>query len=647
MEWQVNQEIVAQAFSLLQALRDPTRPDHRTALKTMEDNVTQPLFILHILHIFAQGYQYEASGLGVDIRQLAGFIIKNYVFPHLQQLSEEVQTLMKTALLQALHDTVLDIRRTAAILIGKITESFPAAFWINMIPTMVENLDVRYLSTQPYSVDGHLTAMLHICEDSASKLAHAVQPASPAEDIPGSRPLDYLVPKLLELLSVPEPTIRVRALQAYNCLLYLLDTSSSSTTNNKKAAISGLRSRNTSMDSERLSSERNSFSGYATSPPPSSLYALTNNSSANIAALIIHMHTFIQQLGALSQDTNGEVRKTIVMSITIIAFFHVSLLEPFFVDICTFMLNALYDAEESVAIESCEYWHALLATADTRRAMQPFLPKLIEALIARLRLSEEQLEYERRVEDEEHRGTKAVSFHSYRASRRRQCSFHPQQQQSSSSAAAQGGYSTPSASQFTSKSTQNTSGDGHHSQTASQSGYDAEDGGGHHGGGGGEDAAKAEEEASSTWTLRKQAALTLDTFAKAYAAGDILRHALPIIQHYLSAGNTHWPGSQRPPDASSSASSPDPFVQESGMLALGCLSQGCLPAMMMHMPQLVPLWCSSMDAAALPEMRAIVCWVISRYCPLLEQAATGITSDGTLSTGNVSARITVKPRPPG
>lgn len=95
------------------------------------------------------------------------------------------------------------------------------------------------------------------------------------------------------------------------------------------------------------------------------------------------------------------------------------------------------------------------------------------------------------------------------------------------------------------------------------------------------------------------------------------------------------------------------FLQEAGMLALGCLSQGCLSSFRMYMPQLVPLWLHYIDISTpetaaqnpatsanqaqvhkdcVPEMRAIVCWVMSRYIPLLEQEPNVDEGNSTVSS---------------
>lgn len=54
-----------------------------------------------------------------------------------------------------------------------------------------------------------------------------------------------------------------------------------------------------------------------------------------------------------------------------------------------------------------------------------------------------------------------------------------------------------------------------------------------------------------------------------------------------------------------------PF-QESGILALGAVADGCMSGMVPHLPDLVPyLVCCLAERKAL--VRAITCWTLSRY----------------------------------
>ncbi|RYH19693.1 hypothetical protein EON65_25650, partial [archaeon] len=152
-------------------------------------------------------------------------------------------------LLQLLSDIHVDIRKTAALLIGNITKSFPMHIWIEMVARIISLLDLSTHDTNFVLFIGGLTAMKRIVEDSVYKLS--------SEEMTSSyRPIEHLVPQLLLLLSSPSLSIstRICVLETYNSLLYLLEGPAS-------VKVNGLRSRNTSFDSNHTSHSQ-------TPPPP-------------------------------------------------------------------------------------------------------------------------------------------------------------------------------------------------------------------------------------------------------------------------------------------------------------------------------------------------------------------------------------------
>jgi hypothetical protein len=96
---------------LLRALQDPTRADHGLAMQTLLQSInTDSAFISIILLIFSKGGDDSATALDIGVRQLAGLIVKNYVFPNLAKLPIEVQVLLKSEVINALSDGSSDIR---------------------------------------------------------------------------------------------------------------------------------------------------------------------------------------------------------------------------------------------------------------------------------------------------------------------------------------------------------------------------------------------------------------------------------------------------------------------------------------------------------------------------------------------------------
>ena len=286
---------------------------------------------MHILHVFSRGAAYETIGLSPDIRQLAGLVIKNYAFKHLHNLPPVVQQLVKQEMVAALSDILTDIRNTAAILVGKISESFMIDTWADVIPHLLNMLEYSQHG-QLVVVDGALQAVRRMCEDSVEKLSMDTV----------RRPLDSLLPKLIALLACPDETIRLRALETINSTLFLF----SPTSHYANATRSNLFSNNN--NSVTPSSSNNSLSSHGggsmsqggtamnrggnaiMSSPPSTSPTITghrdnnnNNSPLTIGsglgsghgggcgaqALAANMTSFLQGLSALSADPSPAVRR--------------------------------------------------------------------------------------------------------------------------------------------------------------------------------------------------------------------------------------------------------------------------------------------------------------------------------------------------
>ena len=284
---------------------------------------------MHILHVFSRGAAYETIGLSPDIRQLAGLVIKNYAFKHLHTLPPIVQQLVKQEMVAALSDILTDIRNTAAILVGKISESFVIDTWADVIPHLLNMLEYSQHG-QLVVVDGALQAVRRMCEDSVEKLSMDIV----------RRPLDSLIPKLIALLACPDETIRLRALETINSTLFLFSPSSSHPSNNRSNLFPNNNGVTPSTSNNSLSSHgggsmsqgggtgMNRGGNAIMSSPPSTSPVMShrdnNNSPLTIGsglgsgignagcgaqALAVNMTAFLQGLSALSADPSPAVRR--------------------------------------------------------------------------------------------------------------------------------------------------------------------------------------------------------------------------------------------------------------------------------------------------------------------------------------------------
>lgn len=495
MSWSPDAAELSNIFSLLQALRDPSRHDHSQAVQVLPSciSVSGPdgsisslnsSFILHLLFLFVYGSLYENSGITSDVRQLSGLVIKNYIFPLVGHFDVDLHIKLKEGMVTALSDALINIRSTASILLGRYSEAFPIDLWgDDVLPSLISMLNVEHLSVSPsnsslaFGLEGALHAVMLICEDSSEKLSMDLN----------RRPLDTLVPRLISLCNNLNSKVRQQSIETLNSLVFLIPASG-------------------------------------------------GQSGGYVHALIIHMNSFIQVISSLSSDPEPLVRKAICQSIVLLASHQLALLEPWFDSICEFMLNSLLDNEESVAKESCEFWKSMLENIDAGIAPPTSVSKhfnvLIPNILSRMKLTEDQIIQDRADADAEASGEKKIL---------------------------------------------------NVSPVYTQHGLSRED----------QQALVAEEEElSSEYTIRKTCANILDAIGCLFDSKEVLDVALPLISTLFQ--------------------SPDAWVRESGLLAFGALSNGCMKLMGPFMPGILPFFVKSLGEEIL-ELRAIACWTISRY----------------------------------
>ena len=254
-----------------------------------------------------------------------------------------------------------------------------------------------------------------------------------------------------------------------------------------------------------------------------------SNSNVGDLALSLNMPGFLAGLSMLSRDPSPKVRKCVCQCIVLLIVGHMSVLKDNLAAICEFMLTALQDAEEAVAIEACDFWHhlAIGAEEEGKSVIQPYLPRIFPVMIGRLVYNEEQLKSDREEAEEEATGMKEVNLkpRHYR-----------------------------------------------------ERGLKPDDG----------------VEPCEQWTLRRHCAQVFDDIAtELHCYKLVLPYALPVIQAHLQ--------------------SVDVWVRESGLLALGALSNGCYLGMTEFLPQVWPFLLACLSDTV-PELRSMACWVLGKYC---------------------------------
>ncbi|KAL3921793.1 MAG: hypothetical protein SGILL_002562, partial [Bacillariaceae sp.] len=287
------------------------------------------------------------------------------------------------------------------------------------------------------------------------------------------------------------------------------------------------------------------------------------------SALVLQFPTYLDGLSRLATDPSRNVRKWVCRSINTLLEHHAQYLQPQWLSICQFMLqataqeqNAANDEEQTVATEACEFWlifatlDEMLLTSSMFEGVERILPQLIPTLLTNMVYSREQridLEAQNELDMEEatdREGMKPV-FHKSKAKNEVSHRDHAQ------------------------NNTENPGVDDNEDDDDDE-GFDDDD---------------------NEWNLRKYAGASLDSLANLYGADPILPNLLPCLEHGLA--------------------STDPWVQEASILALGAIAEGCSDAMYAHMgklyPYLMTLLATPETPQYLPQVKSICAWTVSRY----------------------------------
>lgn len=284
----------------------------------------------------------------------------------------------------------------------------------------------------------------------------------------------------------------------------------------------------------------------------------------NSQALLPLLDVFIERLYKLAEDKDPTVRKNVCQALVLLMDSCASQLMPQMPSIINYMLMSTQDTDDNVALEACEFWLVLVDEPGVKEVLRPFLGHLLPVLLNAMRYSEmDIITLHGDVEDDANEVDNPQNIAPYFARARTH---------------------------------------GAHASSGNAHGEGAGTGSDEEGKDDDEDDDDDDDDDQTDWNLRKCSAAALDVVAGVYL-DEILPILLPLLRDVLT--------------------SPEWDRKESGILALGAISDGCLNGMKAHLPELVPFLLQSLsDPKAL--VRSIGCWTLSRYCSwIVENARNG------------------------
>lgn len=452
-----------------------------------------PDYVNYITYIFSTPQVPPAVGFDATtygfVRFAAAMNLKTKLSFAYHTVPGQSLAFIRSAALVALRDTDRQVQKGAGSIITELVQRGGLLAWPEVLHELLSLVGNAPGDVSIAAQEAAMAALFKVCEDNRKILDR---------DYQGQRPLDVIIPKLLEFTSRESARVRSLALTSIHVFL-----------------------------------------------------------PYQPRALMASLDLFLSQLFNLAADTDTEVRKMVCQSFSQLVEFAPEKLIPHMDGLVSYILIQQRNQEDpELALDAAEFWIVAGEQDRLQQPLAPFMPKIVPVLlqnmvyeeddVIRLMGDEDDAETEDRAED-----------------------LKPQFAKSKGARL-------------------DTSKQGDQANGAQQQQAQEEDE---------DELSEGEIEDSEfgdpedEWTLRKCSAAALDVFSNVYH-NPIFEIILPYLKETLR--HEQWPN------------------REAAVLTLGAVADGCMDAVVPHLPELVPYLISLLNDPQ-PVVRQITCWCLGRY----------------------------------
>lgn len=288
----------------------------------LQSYATQSDFNNYLVYILANGCTIpELSQQQIEgVRQAAGLLLNSNIRLLYTTLPIRTREYMHAQLLSAIGDTSNIVRHVAATCISTIvvTTQDIAAF-SGLITTLVQCLDLN----RPSFLNGALKVLSHLAEDVPNLL-----------DQDRTRPLDALLPKIIQLCYHPVDSVRASSLQILNHLILVM---------------------------------------------PRTLFE--------------NVDAFCQTLFSRAEDSSAQVRKRVCTAICLLLEVAPKALMPYMKNIIQYMLLSSEHHDELIAREASEFWTLMTNLDGAADMLRPFLPQIVPLFLRNMVYSSQDIAF--------------------------------------------------------------------------------------------------------------------------------------------------------------------------------------------------------------------------------------------------------------
>lgn len=462
---------------------------------------TSPDIINYLTYIFSNGSLLENLTLNssevILVRSSAALNLKNTIRSSYKDIPEDSRIYIRSSVLACLEDSSPQMRNFAGTVITEIVQRGGVLGWPQLLPELLALASNERGNASPATEEGAMSALAKVCEDNKKELDRQYE---------GSRPLDFILPRLLHITSSEIPKVRALALASINSFI-----------------------------------------------------------PHEPQAILISLDSIFARLFQLANDRSDDVRRNVCRSFVLIVDIRPNAVQPHMAGLVDYMTIQQRNTDDpDLALEAAEFWLAVSENDKMCATLGPHLEKIVPVLlesmvydeeaVMRLEGGQDDAEAEDRPEDIKPRFVKSKSARTITNGQ-------------STGQGANGQLYQP-------LDSETPSDDGNLSDGEIEE--DDEDG---------------DADIEEQWNLRKCSAAALDVLASTFH-GSVFNIALPYLNDNLR--HQDWPN------------------REAAVLAIGAVADGCMNAIVPHLPELIPYLVTLLGDSE-PAVRVITCWALGRY----------------------------------
>ncbi|KAL9092150.1 MAG: hypothetical protein Q9165_004583 [Trypethelium subeluteriae] len=319
MEWQPQQGPLGQ---LTQCLKDSLSGHDVNAQKNAEKMLDQakksPDINNYLTFLFTS--QEPPAGLAMDAagyqtaRGAAALMLKNNVQRSYKSIPEQSKSYIRSTILLGLRDSNSQVRNLAGNVITEVVRHGGIMGWPQVLSELISLVGNESGNVSPETQEGASSALLKTCEDNRRALD---------KDYSGQRPLDFIIPKLLEFTTSITAKVRANSLAGINIFI-----------------------------------------------------------PEKPAALISNIDQLLQRLFQLASDSSDEVRKHVCRSFIHIADIIPEKIAPHMNGLVDYMVAQQRSGDDrDLALDAAEFWLCIGEDKKLREGLKPYLPKVVPVLL--------------------------------------------------------------------------------------------------------------------------------------------------------------------------------------------------------------------------------------------------------------------------